>query len=267
MPRTRSFSLPRPSSSSSDIPAAFDAGGASVPYIAPALVSLSAPDPAAGRSVVSLQGEPRSPYLVRNDAARASSLASDYKNAIKAAVIIALPVSVAGRLTWGRSIYPCMDNPELIKDSDVAGLAGVSPQIRRFMFMDDATATCLEESDGVWPAIERVTSRYNPKRSDTGPDEPSLFSAPELLQLFDEQIMPAQLQPSSRANYWAGWKQVLTFGLAHGGMDKLLPMSNNLLRSLTAEFLMVGVAANSISNIWSAIVHLHRMARLPAPLA
>ena len=43
-------------------------------------------------------------------------------------------------------------------------------------------------------------------------------------------------------------------------------MSNNLLRSLTAEFPMVGVAANSIRNIWSAVEHRHRLAHLPSPL-
>ena len=60
---------------------------------------------------------------------------------------------------------------------------------------------------------------------------------------------------------------MLTFGLAHGELDKILPMSQSTLRSITAEFLMVGVAANSIKNVWSAIEHRHRLARLPVPLA
>ena len=42
-----------------------------------------------------------------------------------------------------------MDNPGLIKDTDVAGLADVSPQMCQFSFMGDAAATCLEASDGV----------------------------------------------------------------------------------------------------------------------
>jgi len=95
----------------------------------------------------------------------------------------------------------------------------------------------------------------------------AVFSSQELLRLFEEQIMPSQLQASSRSNYWASWKQVLTFGLAHGELDKLLPMSMATLKSLTAEFLMVGVAANSVKNIWSAIEHWHRKAGVPSPLA
>ena len=65
----------------------------------------------------------------------------------------------------------------------------------------------------------------------------------------------------------ASWKQVLTFGLAHWEWDKVLPMTLATLKSLTAEFLMVGVAANSMKNIWSAIEHWHRKAGVPLPLA
>ena len=47
-----------------------------------------------------------------------------------------------------------------------------------------------------------------------------MFSTNQLLQVFDEQILPAQLQVGSRVNYWSCWRQVLTFGLAHGELDK-----------------------------------------------
>ena len=60
---------------------------------------------------------------------------------------------------------------------------------------------------------------------------------------------------------------MITFGLAHGELNKMLPMSSSTLWSLTAEFLMVGVAANSIRNVWSAIEHRHRLAHLAVPLA
>ena len=50
-----------------------------------------------------------------------------------------------------------MDNPGLIKDTDVAGLAGVSPQMCQFSFMGDAAATCLAARDGVWPAIDSAS--------------------------------------------------------------------------------------------------------------
>ena len=59
----------------------------------------------------------------------------------------------------------------------------------------------------------------------------------------------------------------MTFGLAHEELHKLLPMSLDTLKSITLEFLVVGVSANSIKNVWSAIEHRHRLAELPFPLA
>ena len=117
-------------------------------------------------------------------------------------------------------------------------------------------------------AVERAAQTSGSRRSSMpGPASSSLFSSNELLQVFNEQILPAQLQVGSRVNYWSGWRQVITFGLAHGELNKILPMSSSTLRSLTAEFLMVGVAANSIRKVWSAIEHRHRIAHLAVPLA
>ena len=84
---------------------------------------------------------------------------------------------------------------------------------------------------------------------------------------FNEQVLPAQLQASTRKNYRSGWRQVMTYGLAHEELHKLLPMSLDTLKSITLEFLVVGVSANSIKNVWSAIEHRHRLAELPFPLA
>ena len=79
--------------------------------------------------------------------------------------------------------------------------------------------------------------------------------------------MPSQLQAGSRSSYWASWMQVLTFGSAHGGLHKVLSMTTATLKSLTPELLVIGVAKNSMKNIWSAIEHWHRKAGVPLPLA
>ena len=212
------------------------------------------------------RGTGRRPYMVRNDPARALELAGEYRAAIKAAVLVALPSTVAQQLVWSRSIYPSLANPELLADLGVAGLGRVRPEVRRFMFLNDAGATLLEVSDGVWPALERA-SPVQGRRTARSIGAVQLFSAPELLQVFNDQILPAQLQVGSRVNYWSGWRQVLTFGLAHGELHKILPMSMGTLRSLTAEFLLLGTGANTVRNVWSAIEDRHRMAHLAPPLA
>ena len=108
-------------------------------------------------------------------------------------------------LSWSKSVYPSLANPEILSTLEVAGLDTMDPGLRRVMFLDDAGATLLEQSDGVWPAIERNTARRN-SSSTRGPVVPHLFSAPELLQVYNEQIQPAQLQVGSRVNYSSGWR-------------------------------------------------------------
>ena len=93
-------------------------------------------------------------YSVRDDPVRAATLATEYKAAIKAAVLVAVPPQIAGTLKWSKSTYPSLDNPGLIAPLEVAGLGSVSAHIRQLMFLDDTKATQLERSDGVWPAVE-----------------------------------------------------------------------------------------------------------------
>ena len=85
---------------------------------------------------------------------RAATLATEYKAAIKAAVLVAVPPQIAGILKWSKSTYPSLDNPERIAPLEVAGLGSVSAHIRQLMFLDVTKATQLERSDGVWPAVE-----------------------------------------------------------------------------------------------------------------
>ena len=198
-------------------------------------------------------------YVVTADPVRARSVASEYRAAIRAAIVEAVPIEIAWKLRWAKkSVYPCIENPEACANLvDLAGLQYIPKKVKDVVFMDDAAETLLERSDGLWPAVERSTSGK----------KKGLFSSAELLQVFNEQVLPAQLQASTRRNYRSAWRQVITYGLAHEELHKLLPMSLDTLKSITLEFLVVGVAANSIKNVWSAIEHRHRLAELPFPLA
>ncbi len=51
----------------------------------------------------------------------------------------------------------------------------------------------------------------------------------------------------------AQWKAVLTWGIDHGVVADLLPMSKETLTALTQEILMVGCATGTIKNLWSSI--------------
>ena len=135
-------------------------------------------------------------YTVCDDPTRAAALASEYKAAIKAAVMIAVSPQFASCLQWSKSTYPSLDNPSLIASAEVAGLELMSSNLRQLMFLDDTKATQLERSDGVWPAVERVAQFSGSRRSSVPePASSSLFSSNELLQVFNEQN-PAGTAPS-----------------------------------------------------------------------
>ena len=192
-------------------------------------------------------------YIVKADPVRAQSVAAEYRAAIKAAIVEFVPTDIAWNLQWARkSVYPCIENPEVCANLSLAGLQLIPKRVKDVVFMDDVAETPLERSDGLWPAVERSASNKGK----------GIFSSAELLRVFNEQVLPAQLQASTRGNYRSAWRQVITYGLAHEELHKLLP-----LKSITLEFLVVGVAANSIKNVCSAIKHRHRLAELPFPLA
>ena len=194
--------------------------------------------------------------IYRADRAEAAEVAKEYRAAVRGAVIEVLPVEVAQGIQWSKSYYPAVTDVGPLKELTVANLSRVPARIRDIIFKDERAVTEFERGDGLVPAVRRQ-----------GEERASLFSPAELAAIFDLQIAPAELQVSSRKGYWNSWRQVITFGLAHEIMHKILPMSITELKAFTLELLMSGDSANSIKNAWSAIEHRHRMAGLDPPLA
>jgi len=194
--------------------------------------------------------------VYRADRAEAAEVAKEYRAAIRGAVIELVPVEVAQELDWTTSFYPSVTDVEPLKGLSVANLSRVPARIKEFIFKDDRAVTEFEQGDGLVPAVRRE-----------GEERASLFTPAELAAIFDSQIGPAQLRPSSRTGYWNSWRQVIIFGFAHEIMDKILPMAVSELKAFTLELLMTGSSANSIKNAWSAIEHRHRLAGLDPPLA
>jgi hypothetical protein len=60
---------------------------------------------------------------------------------------------------------------------------------------------------------------------------------------------------------------VLTWGVAHDEVKSLLPMTQETLKAITQEMLMVGCAAGTIRNLWVAIEDRHRVFGCAPPLA
>ncbi len=115
--------------------------------------------------------------------------------------------------------------------------------------------TAVDDGDGHFPAVyaRRKTSR--------------LSNPADLTAIFNECMEPGQLQPPTRLAYWGSWRTVLTWAVAHDDVKSLLPMSQDALKAITQEALMVGLSAGTVRNLWSAIENLHRFFGYEATLA
>jgi hypothetical protein len=149
--------------------------------------------------------------------------------------------------------FPTIDNVELLRAE--AQFWSLGEEKLRHLLTDTSPRTAVEAGDGHFPAVKakRKVSR--------------LSTAAELAAIFNESVLPAQLQQSTRAGYWSSWKTVLTWGVAHDEVKLLLPMSQDTLKAITQECLMIGMSAGTIRNLWSAIEDRHRQFGYTPPLA
>ena len=193
------------------------------------------------------------------DPQAAKKVTGDYRTALIAAIVdrisAVMPTFV---IPWAKTtFFPTVSDWSVFQSGalQAAGLERVSAAGRKWLFMNDSAKTEPEKAGGRMPGISRAAGAPG-----------GIFTVGELRALFDSQIMPSQLEASTRRSYWSTWQLVLTWGRAHGLMDKLLPMTGEDFRSLVMEMLMVGLGAASIKNIMSAVQSRHRLAGLTPPL-
>ncbi len=175
----------------------------------------------------------------------AAVVAADLREGIQEMVAVNLMPSTVWSLRFTGHGFPTIDNVELLRAE--AQFWSLGEAKLKHLLQDTSPRTAVEAGDGHIPAVKakRKVSR--------------LSSAVELAAIFDECVMPAQLQQSSRVNYWGSWKTVLTWGVAHEEVKSLLPMTQETLKAITQEMLMVGCAAGTIRNLWAAIEDRHRV--------
>jgi hypothetical protein len=200
---------------------------------------------------------PLVPLVVyHSDPGAAAAVRIEYRNAVKSGILDVVPPEV--KLSWSKGkFYPTIADWSQFSAGAVrvGGLEKMSAMGRQWLFRDESCQTEVEKAAGRLPGIARA------------PGAPGgIFSVPELAALFNAQVLPAQLEHSTRRSYWGSWQQVLTWGLAHGIMNKLLPMGLEDIQALVMELMMVGLAASSIKNIMSCVESRHRMFGLTPPL-
>jgi len=173
----------------------------------------------------------------------AAVVAADLREGIQEMVAVNLMPSTVWSLRFTGHGFPTIDNVELLRAE--AQFWSLGETKLKHLLQDTSPQTAVEAGDGHFPAVKakRKVSR--------------LSSASEL----------AAMQQSTRVNYWGSWKTVLTWGIAHEEVKSLLPMTQETLKAITQEMLMVGCAAGTIRNLWAAIEDRHRVFGYAPPLA
>jgi hypothetical protein len=183
----------------------------------------------------------------------AGEVADDVRSAVKEMVMFNCLPATARAIRWTGHGYPAIANLEVLRGE--AAFWRLGDDKTNALLNDPSGRTAVERGDGHFPGV------YPRHR------EGRLYTPQQLTAVFEESVMPAALQPATRAGYFSAWKMVITWGVAHDEVGQLLPMSQDTLKAITQEMLMVGCSAGTVRNMWSAVADRHRQHRLPAPLA
>ena len=149
---------------------------------------------------------------------RPANAAVEVRRALKAAVAENLSVEVYRSLRWSKSLSPTISDLRALRNEDGGGLGRMGARARRELLKDNSMMTEMERGDGVLPGIARARGRGR-------------FNTAELSSLFRAAVMPSQLERTSRQGYFASWRTVVTWLLAHDAADQGLPMSKALLEA------------------------------------
>ena len=182
----------------------------------------------------------------------AGEVAEDVRGAVKEMVAFEVLPATLWAMLWSAAGYPTILNIEILRAEPAFWSLGESKM--EHLLADNSAQTPVEAGDGHFPGV-----RAQPRQG-------RLLSSGQLTAIFQESIMPAALQQSTRAGYFSYWRTVITWGVAHREVDKLLPMSLDTLKAITQELLMVGCATGTIRNVWSAIEDRSRRFGYPLPL-
>jgi hypothetical protein len=186
------------------------------------------------------------------EAAAADAVEADLQAGVREMVLYALEPEIAIRVSWSTAIFSTLASLASLAEDDLFLRLPIDRQ--RGLLEDQSQQTPFERGDGLMPAVrvKRAAGR--------------LASVEQLSAIFEECVGPAQLEASTRSNYHAFWRLVITWGIAHECVTDVLPMAKGTLKALTLELLMAGCATGTIRNVWSSIEERHRRFGYPLPL-
>ncbi len=173
--------------------------------------------------------------MYEHDPDAADEVAAELCDALRDMAAFVLQPSTVRELRWSAAGFPTIMDIQVLAIDPL--FLSLLEDLRERLFAYESAQTAVERGDGVLPAIRiRVPSGQ-------------LASVGQLAAVFRKCVVLASLEASTRRSYQAQWRTVLTWGIAHGVVTELLPMSKETLTALTQEMLMVGCAAGTIKNL------------------
>ena len=174
--------------------------------------------------------------------------ASDFYEAIKSNVVIAVGPRVAPRLSWRNGLIPTIDNVELLRS--LLRSRGLKT---RKLLRDFSPATPFERSDGNWESV-----------LESGLAVPRTSQA--RVAAFDVFILPSAESVATRAKAWVYWKGVLTWAISAESLHSILPMTRASLKLLLWDFLTLGCSSSTLKGVLDSIQARHRYFDLESPV-
>ena len=168
--------------------------------------------------------------------------------AFRSSVINGLGAGFGNKATWSKST----GMPFVTNLTSLAGSPAFDTCDSDEVLLNTSAKTTLERADGNWSAA--MANAAIPS------------SVAGLTAAFNTHIWPSRSAVSSRRKNWDNWAVVVTWAIAWGIVDSILPMHADILKGLTWELLCMGTSRSVIVAIWSAIQNRHRVAGLKTPI-
>lgn len=175
--------------------------------------------------------------------------AEQLRQSLRAEVALAVGPQVAPTLSWSSCQLPTLKNVTPLRS--LLRTASLGAEI---FLADNSELTAFEASDGNW---ERVAA-----------DLP-LIPHPSIQSLsaaFVSHVLPSSFGVGTRKKYWRCWRGILTWAVARGCLQRLLPMSKDILHAFFMDLVLLGCGYSTIKSYMDSIQSRHRAHALPTPL-
>ena len=180
---------------------------------------------------------------------------SEHVSLIREAVARNVGAATAASLTWADGKVPTIANVAALRNCEMFRHLD-----NRFLLLNISERTALEGGNKSWrQVLDDIDS--------CPATEPSAAAFDQMARAFTANVAPMARQQSTRAQQWRNWRAVLTLAVAHGVVDRLLPMHKDTLYALSWQLITLHCSASHMEQVWGAIAHRHSLAGLPSPLA